>query len=134
MSKVRTIKDLMLFVCLFSMACPEFGHHNLSPLDITRFDPHSRFDPVTFRDHGHKATPLAMPCLSVGRKTGVPDGRSIDFTEPKFEGIEECSVCEDFQGYEYAKKKPPYLTAPTAVVRVDGGNSLRDLTAYALAR
>eukprot|EP00972_Heterocapsa_arctica_P083975 12370494-Heterocapsa_arctica.AAC.1 len=45
MSKVRNNKDLVLLVCLISMACLNFGSHNLRRLDINRFDHHSRLDP-----------------------------------------------------------------------------------------
>eukprot|EP00972_Heterocapsa_arctica_P036576 5383626-Heterocapsa_arctica.AAC.1 len=45
MTKVRKNKDLLLLVCLISMACPNFGYHNLPPLDIDRFDHHSHVDP-----------------------------------------------------------------------------------------
>eukprot|EP00972_Heterocapsa_arctica_P065770 9708602-Heterocapsa_arctica.AAC.1 len=47
MSKVRHNKDMLLLACLISMACPNFGSHGLRPLNISRFDHHSRFDPVT---------------------------------------------------------------------------------------
>eukprot|EP00972_Heterocapsa_arctica_P062770 9259868-Heterocapsa_arctica.AAC.1 len=54
------------------MACPNFGSHGLRPLDISRFDHHSRMDPVTFVGRGTRTVvlmddplpvrALVMPC------------------------------------------------------------------------
>eukprot|EP00972_Heterocapsa_arctica_P101857 15006670-Heterocapsa_arctica.AAC.1 len=54
------------------MACPNFGSHGLRPLDVSRFDHHSRFNPVTFVGKGTRTvvlmddpvpvTALVMPC------------------------------------------------------------------------
>eukprot|EP00972_Heterocapsa_arctica_P104975 15469567-Heterocapsa_arctica.AAC.1 len=52
MSKVRPTADILLLLSLVSMACPNFGVHDFPPLDVSRFDHHSRFDPVTFIGRG----------------------------------------------------------------------------------
>eukprot|EP00972_Heterocapsa_arctica_P000268 38378-Heterocapsa_arctica.AAC.1 len=58
MSKVRSTADLLLLLCLVSMACPNFGNHDLGSLDVSRFDHHSRVDPVTFIGMGTRTVVL----------------------------------------------------------------------------
>eukprot|EP00972_Heterocapsa_arctica_P062336 9189262-Heterocapsa_arctica.AAC.1 len=58
MSKVSHIKDLLLLVCLVSMACPNFDTHGLLPLDVSRFDHRSCIDPVTFIGMGTRTIVL----------------------------------------------------------------------------
>eukprot|EP00972_Heterocapsa_arctica_P016954 2503361-Heterocapsa_arctica.AAC.1 len=58
MSKVRSTADLLLLMCLFSMACPNFGNRDLMPLDVSRFDHHSCIDPVTFIGMGTRTVVL----------------------------------------------------------------------------
>eukprot|EP00972_Heterocapsa_arctica_P033540 4936472-Heterocapsa_arctica.AAC.1 len=58
MSKVRSTADLLLLLCLVSMACPNFGNHDLVSIDVSRFDHHSRFDPVTFTGMGNRTVVL----------------------------------------------------------------------------
>eukprot|EP00972_Heterocapsa_arctica_P072038 10638710-Heterocapsa_arctica.AAC.1 len=40
------------------MACPNFGNHDLVSLDVSRFDHHSRFDPITFIGMGTRTVVL----------------------------------------------------------------------------
>eukprot|EP00972_Heterocapsa_arctica_P064198 9473273-Heterocapsa_arctica.AAC.1 len=40
------------------MACPNFGNHDLPPLDVSRFEHHSRFDPITFIGMGIRTVVL----------------------------------------------------------------------------
>jgi hypothetical protein len=72
MSKVRSIADLLLLMCLISMACPNFGNHDFMPLDVSRFDHHSRFDPVTFIGMGTRTVVLMedpVPAVPLGGLT-----------------------------------------------------------------
>eukprot|EP00972_Heterocapsa_arctica_P017263 2550523-Heterocapsa_arctica.AAC.1 len=57
------------------MACPNFGKHEFMPLDVSRFDHHSRIDPVTFIGMGTRTivlmedpvpvTALVPPCSNI---------------------------------------------------------------------
>jgi hypothetical protein len=38
MSKVRSTADLLLLMCIASTACPDFGNHDIFPLDVSRFE------------------------------------------------------------------------------------------------
>ncbi len=38
MSKVRSTADLLILLCVASMACPDFGYHDIFPLDVSRFE------------------------------------------------------------------------------------------------
>ena len=74
MSKVLSTADLLLLMCIASMACPAFGNHDIFPLDVSRFE--------------EKAVPLEVPvlllsmCMFLKHFHGIAVGRAPRGTGP----------------------------------------------------
>eukprot|EP00972_Heterocapsa_arctica_P088763 13088256-Heterocapsa_arctica.AAC.1 len=83
------------------MACPQFGNHAFSPLDVSRFDHQSCFDPVIFIGRGTRTVELIEEPVTI-----VPPGELTERVPILCVPLEELKVaCPAVK----LRKKPKFI-------------------------